>query len=145
MNCFPRFTVRHTNERYSGQVYLPEVNYLIMAGTLAVVVGFQNATNIGNAYGLAIIFVMLLDTSLLSLVMLLGWEWPTAVVAAFWTVFTFLSGAYLSSNLNKASATADRRPFAGHAMCRILPSASPVSLPCFVILLATILSQFRAV
>lgn len=101
MSCFPRFTVRHTSARHSGQVYIPEINFALMAGCLIVVAVFQSATKIGNAYGLAIITVMLLDTCLLALVMLLAWEWPTLVVSAFWLFFTFISAAYFSSNLEK--------------------------------------------
>lgn len=44
---------------------------------------------------------MCLDTALLALVMLLAWEWHWLVVLTFWLVYTFISGAYLSSNVKK--------------------------------------------
>ena len=47
------------------------------------------------------ICVMTLDTSLLAILMLAGWEWHPAAVAAFWLVFTTITGTYLSSNLLK--------------------------------------------
>jgi hypothetical protein len=51
--------------------------------------------------GLAVICVMTLDTSLLAILMTAGWEWHPAAVAAFWLLFTAITGAYLSSNLFK--------------------------------------------
>ena len=51
--------------------------------------------------GLAVIFVMTLDTSLLAIVMLTAWEWSAWGVGAFWLFFTFITSAYLSSNLEK--------------------------------------------
>lgn len=33
------------------QIYIPEVNYLLMIGTLAVVLGFKTSAKIANAYG----------------------------------------------------------------------------------------------
>jgi K+ transporter len=44
---------------------------------------------------------MLLDTTLFSLVTLIAWEWHLAFVAAFWLIFTFITGAFLSSTLEK--------------------------------------------
>lgn len=49
---------------------------------------------------------MLIDTTLLSLVMLLAWNWPAIVVLAFWLIFTFISAAYWSSNLIKIATGA---------------------------------------
>ena len=101
MRCYPRFTVKHTSKHHEGQIYIPEMNFFLLVFCIIIVASFQSATRIGNAYGLAIITVMMIDTLLLSLVMLLSWDWHPAVVTAFYLVYTFISGAYLSSNLEK--------------------------------------------
>jgi len=49
--CFPRVKVIHTSSKYEGQVYIPEVNYLLMVACLGVTLGFKDTTRIGNAYG----------------------------------------------------------------------------------------------
>ena len=49
---------------------------------------------------------MTFDTSLLALVMLLCWDWPLWSVTSFWLLFTFITGTYLSSNMNKVAAGA---------------------------------------
>ncbi|GAB4815865.1 hypothetical protein N2152v2_002911 [Parachlorella kessleri] len=101
LSCFPRVTIRHTSEHVKGQVYIPEVNYLLMTGTIAVVLIFQTSSKIGNAYGLAVITVMLMTTSLISLVMIICWEVHLLLVATFWLVFTFIEAAFWSSNIVK--------------------------------------------
>jgi len=44
---------------------------------------------------------MLLDTSLFALVAITAWEWHVLAVGSFWAVFSFICGAYLSSNVSK--------------------------------------------
>ena len=51
LGCFPRVKIVHTSEKYEGQVYVPEVNYILMLACVAVTIGFKNTTKIGNAYG----------------------------------------------------------------------------------------------
>jgi K+ transporter len=58
--------------------------------------------------GLAVIAVMLMTTSLVSLVMIICWEWHLLVVGVFWLVWTFIEAAYLSSNLEKVASNAPR-------------------------------------
>ncbi|XP_024535498.1 probable potassium transporter 17 [Selaginella moellendorffii] len=49
--CFPRIKLVHTSASQEGQIYSPEVNYLLLGLCLAVVIGFQDSDGIGNAYG----------------------------------------------------------------------------------------------
>lgn len=51
LGCFPRVKVVHTSAKYEGQVYIPEVNYMLMFACVLVTACFQTPTNIGNAYG----------------------------------------------------------------------------------------------
>ena len=52
LGCFPRVKIVHTSTKYEGQVYVPEVNYLLMLASVAVTLGyFKTTTKIGNAYG----------------------------------------------------------------------------------------------
>jgi KUP system potassium uptake protein len=63
LGCFPRVRVMHTSPSIMGQIYIPSINWLLMVLTIAVVAGFQNSTVIGNAYGVAVTFVMVRTTS----------------------------------------------------------------------------------
>ncbi|KAK9141056.1 hypothetical protein Scep_010737 [Stephania cephalantha] len=51
LGCFPRVRVIHTSHKHEGQVYIPEVNYLLMFACVLVTAAFKNTTKIGNAYG----------------------------------------------------------------------------------------------
>lgn len=51
LGCFPRVKVVHTSKHIYGQIYIPEINWILMILTLAITIGFQDTTLIGNAYG----------------------------------------------------------------------------------------------
>lgn len=51
--CFPRVKVIHTSKRIHGQVYIPEINWILFVLCIAVTVGFRDTITLGNAYGKA--------------------------------------------------------------------------------------------
>lgn len=51
LGCFPRVKIVHTSAKYEGQVFIPEVNYVLMVACVAVTLGFRTTAKIGNAYG----------------------------------------------------------------------------------------------
>ena len=79
LSCFPRVKVVHTSEKIHDQIYIPEINWLLMVLCIAVTVGFRDTKHLGNASGLAVITVMLVTTCLMSLVMVLCWHQPPAL------------------------------------------------------------------
>ncbi|CAN6272847.1 unnamed protein product [Urochloa humidicola] len=101
LGCFPPVEVVHTSSKYEGQVYLPEVNFLIGAASVAVTLAFQTTTNIGNAYGICVVTVFSITTHLMAVVMLLAWRTPLPAVAAFYAAFGLAEFLYLSSILSK--------------------------------------------
>ena len=51
LGCFPRVKVVHTSAQYEGQVYIPEINYMLMVACVIVTVAFKTTEKIGHAYG----------------------------------------------------------------------------------------------
>lgn len=49
--CFPRVKIVHTSKKFIGQIYCPDVNWILMLGCIAVTASFRNQSQIGNAYG----------------------------------------------------------------------------------------------
>ncbi|CAO2828656.1 unnamed protein product [Amaranthus hypochondriacus] len=96
LGCFPRVKVVHTSKHIYGQIYIPEINWILMILTLAVTIGFRDTTMIGNAYGLACISVMLITTCLMALVFTFVWQ-RGALAVPFLLFFGFIEGIYLSS------------------------------------------------
>ncbi|KAK9159782.1 hypothetical protein Syun_006123 [Stephania yunnanensis] len=101
LGCFPRVRVIHTSHKHEGQVYIPEVNYLLMFACVLVTAAFKNTTKIGNAYGIAVVGVMIVTTSLLVLIMLMIWQTNLLLVALFVLVFGSIEMVYFSSMLYK--------------------------------------------
>ena len=64
LDYFPPLRIRHTSARQEGQIYISSVNWLVMSGTLALVLLFQSANGLANAYGLAIGGVTLITSIL---------------------------------------------------------------------------------
>ncbi|KAK8946183.1 Potassium transporter 26 [Platanthera guangdongensis] len=101
LGCFPRVTMIHTSGKHEGQVYSPEVNYFLMVLCILITVGFDGGAEIGNAFGVAVIWVMLITTLLMAVVMLVIWDTNITLVATFLSVFVGIEGVYMSSLLNK--------------------------------------------
>ncbi|XP_035545397.1 potassium transporter 11-like isoform X2 [Juglans regia] len=87
LGCFPRVKVVHTSKKFLGQIYVPDINWILMILCIAVTAGFKNQVQIGNAYGTAVVIVMLVTTLLMILIMLLVWRCHWILVL----IFTVLS------------------------------------------------------
>ncbi|KAL6649884.1 hypothetical protein ACP70R_014108 [Stipagrostis hirtigluma subsp. patula] len=101
LSCFPRVKVVHTSEKIHGQIYIPEINWLLMILCIAVTVGFRDTKHMGNASGLAVITVMLVTTFLTSLVIVLCWHRPPVLALAFLLFFGSVEVLYFSASLIK--------------------------------------------
>ncbi|KAL9144274.1 hypothetical protein ABFS82_14G285900 [Erythranthe guttata] len=97
LGCFPRVKIVHTSKQIYGQIYIPEINWILMILTLAVAVGFHNTNKIGNAYGLAALSIMLITTFLMALVMVLVWQKNVLLAGAFLLFFWSIEACYLSA------------------------------------------------
>jgi KUP system potassium uptake protein len=76
----PRVTIRHTSHTEIGQIYIPEVNWLLGIATVALVLGFQSSGRLAAAYGIAVTGTMSVTTLLFHRVCrdLWGWSRPRA-------------------------------------------------------------------
>ncbi|XP_060206420.1 potassium transporter 10-like [Lycium barbarum] len=85
--CFPRVKVIHTSEKVHGQVYVPDVNWMLMFLSLSILIGFRDISAIANATGLAVICGMLVTTCLMSLIIALQWEKILAFLSVLFLLF----------------------------------------------------------
>ncbi|KAG0556447.1 hypothetical protein M758_11G053200 [Ceratodon purpureus] len=97
----PWVKVVHTSSTIHGQIYIPEVNWIMFVLSLSVTVGFQSTIEIGNAYGIAVIVVMLVTTFLTTLVIAVVWQRSTLLACLFFCIFGSIEALYLSSALFK--------------------------------------------
>jgi len=54
LGCFPRVKIVHTSSKVHGQIYIPEINWILMILCLAVTIGFRDTKHLGNASGMAV-------------------------------------------------------------------------------------------
>ncbi|KAE8667268.1 putative potassium transporter 4 [Hibiscus syriacus] len=101
LDYFPRVKVVHTSSNKEGEVYSPEVNYILMILCVAVILVFGDGQEIGNAFGVVVSLVMLITTILLTLVMIIIWRTPLLLVAMYFVVFFTMEGVYVSAVLTK--------------------------------------------
>lgn len=52
LGCFPRVKVIHTSDKMHGQIYIPEINWMLMILCIAVTIGFRDVKHLGNASGM---------------------------------------------------------------------------------------------
>uniref|UniRef100_A0A0D9Y8K9 Potassium transporter n=1 Tax=Oryza glumipatula TaxID=40148 RepID=A0A0D9Y8K9_9ORYZ len=101
LGCFPRVKIVHTSRRIHGQIYSPEINWILMLLCIAVTMGLRDTTLIGNAYGMACAGVMLVTTLLMALVIVFVWQYSCLVAALFLMAFGVVEAVYLSAALMK--------------------------------------------
>lgn len=101
LGCFPRLKIVHTSSKVHGQIYIPEINWILMILCLAVTIGFRDTKRLGNASGLAVITVMLVTTCLMSLVIVLCWHKSIFIAVTFILLFGSIEALYFSASLIK--------------------------------------------
>ncbi|XP_073312172.1 potassium transporter 10 isoform X1 [Primulina huaijiensis] len=101
LGCFPRVKVVHTSKKFLGQIYIPDINWILMVLCIAVTAGFRNQSQIGNAYGTAVVIVMLATTLLMTLIMLLVWHCHWILVLLFTFFSLVVECTYFSAVLFK--------------------------------------------
>ncbi|KAF4373685.1 hypothetical protein CsatB_015280 [Cannabis sativa] len=99
LGCFPRLKIVHTSRKFMGQIYIPVINWFLLVVCLISVYSISNMDEIGNAYGIAELGVMMMTTILVTIVMLLIWQINIVIVLSFITFFLGLELVFFSSVL----------------------------------------------
>jgi KUP system potassium uptake protein len=79
LGLLPRMEVRYTSAREAGQIYMPAVNWGLLAGVAAAVLFFGSSSALAGAYGIAVTMTMLITTVLTWFVVRDGWRLPAPV------------------------------------------------------------------
>lgn len=75
LGFMPRLKIVHTNPDVRGQIYMPQVNYMLMVACIGLVLFFKSSSNLASAYGLSVSMDMLLTSFLFFLVAWRIWNW----------------------------------------------------------------------
>jgi KUP system potassium uptake protein len=96
LGLFPRMNITHTSETEQGQIYIGQINWLILCGVILLVLVFKSSSNLASAYGVAVNTSMIVDTTL---ALIFFWKARTlplwlvlpALAAVFAIELTFLA------------------------------------------------------
>jgi KUP system potassium uptake protein len=93
--------VMQTSEHEIGQIYLPWINWVLLAAIIGLVLGFGSSSNLAAAYGIAVTATMAIDSILAFVVMRFLWGWHIAFALPLAAAFLFIDIAYFTSNAIK--------------------------------------------
>ncbi len=97
LGLLPRMRVLYTSAREVGQIYMPEVNWLLLVAVLLAVVGFGSSSALASAYGIAVTLTMFITTLLTFFVIRHGWGYPLPLALAATGAFLLLDAALVVS------------------------------------------------
>lgn len=101
LGCFPRVKVVHTSTKHHGQIYIPEINTLLMIACVLTTIVFKTTDKLSNAYGIAVVFVMFLTSCFLVLVMIMIWKTHILLILVYVLIICSFELLLLSSTLYK--------------------------------------------
>ena len=101
LGYLPRMEIQHTSETEIGQIYIPRVNWMLMAAIVALVVGFGSSDRLAGAYGLAVTGAMLVDAALALAVAILVWKWKWPLAVAVFGFLAIPDAAFFIANALK--------------------------------------------
>ena len=101
LRLLPRLEIRHTSESHEGQIYMPQVNTLLLIGVLILVVLFGSSDRLATAYGIAVTGTMVVTACLTFIVAWKYWQWPMWAAGLLMAPFLTVDLVFLGANLIK--------------------------------------------
>jgi len=101
LGFLPRLRTLHTSERAAGQIYIPAINWGLLAMVLVLVLGFRESTRLASAYGISVVGTMLITTVMLAFLLFKVWRWNRWLAAGTIGLFLAVDGIYFASNITK--------------------------------------------
>ena len=99
----PRVKILHTSSREYGQIYVPGVNWALMIGCVAVVLGFGTSSRLASAYGIAVTSTMVITTVLFYVVARQRWNWGFLPTIALCLTFLVIDLSFFGANIIKVA------------------------------------------
>jgi len=101
LGYLPRVTVFHTSNNARGQIYIPQINWILFLGTISLVFIFKTSANLAAAYGVAITTTMVITTLLAFFAMHNLWKWKLATSLTITAFLLTIDLSFFSANMGK--------------------------------------------
>ncbi len=98
LGLLPRFAVFHTSDTQSGQIFMPQINALLLIGVVILVLEFGSSSALAGAYGISVTGEMVVTALLLLVVMRNVWKWPVVGALVVIIPFLVLDMTFLAAN-----------------------------------------------
>jgi KUP system potassium uptake protein len=103
LGLLPRLTIRQTSAQQMGQIYMPGINWLLLAGVLMLVFGFKSSSAMAAAYGIAVTGTMVVTTCLAFIIAWRFWKWDPVWTALLVAPFLALDLFFFGANILRVS------------------------------------------
>src|SRR3954468_14336568 len=100
----PRFWIEHTSEHQVGQIYVPQMNWLLMVCVCLLIFGFQSSSGLASAYGIAVMGTMMIDTIVGYMVVQSHWGWSKTKAGLIFGGILAVELSFFSASLLKIAA-----------------------------------------
>ena len=101
LGLFPRMNIVHTSETESGQIYVAQINWMVMFGVIMLVLVFKSSDSLASAYGIAVNVAMIVNAILAIVYFWHLRDWSRSVVVSVLTLILVVEGAFLAANCLK--------------------------------------------
>ena len=101
MGFLPRMEIRQTSDKARGQIYVPFTNWTLYLAIIFLILIFQNSSNLAAAYGIAVTGTMMIDTLLISFIIVMVWRWQLLFAIPLIGTFLLVDMAYFLANAIK--------------------------------------------
>jgi KUP system potassium uptake protein len=101
LGLLPRMKITHTSASAAGQIYIPLVNWALLAFVVMLIMGFRSSSNLAAAYGIAVTGTMVITTLMMTMLELTVWKWNRWLVLVSAAGFLTIDIAYFASNMTK--------------------------------------------
>ena len=103
LGLLPRLEIRQTSRTEIGQVYVPQINWLLAFGVVILVLTFRTSDALANAYGIAVVSTMIATTVLVGVVAHHRWGWSLPLTFGVTGVLLVVDLAFLAANAPKVA------------------------------------------
>jgi KUP system potassium uptake protein len=101
LGLLPRMTLKPTSEEHAGQIYVPQINWILMLGVAALVLGFGSSDALANAYGISVVGAMITSSVLAVVAIHRLKKRPIWQALLIFSPFLIIESAFLAANLMK--------------------------------------------
>jgi KUP system potassium uptake protein len=101
LGLLPRINIKRTSETVAGQIFVPQVNAMLMVGVLFLLFAFRSSSAMASAYGIAVTATMVITVLLMFVIERRLWKWTLPASLALIVPFLAVDLTFLSANALK--------------------------------------------